>query len=63
MPWQRKFAYKVPSYSTTAEIFPDSFDAIQKDRVGDAHGGVFIALRCDLLCTETPELDIKCEVI
>ena len=46
-----------------SEIFPDSFDAIRKDRVGDAHGGVFIAFRRDLLCTETPELDTKCEVI
>ena len=46
-----------------SEIFPDSFDAIRKDRVGDAHGGVFIAFRCDLLCTETPELDTDCEII
>ena len=46
-----------------SEIFPDSFDAIRKDRVGDAHGGVFIAFRRDLLCTETLELDTKCEVI
>ena len=49
-----------------SEIFPDSFDAIRKDRVGDAHGGAFIALnafRPDLLCKETPELDTKCEII
>ena len=46
-----------------SEIFPDSFDAIRKDRVGDAHVGVFIAFRRDLLCTETPELDTKCEII
>ena len=46
-----------------SEIFPDSFDAIRKDGVGDAHGGVFIAFRRDLLCTETPELDTKCEII
>ena len=46
-----------------SEIFPDSFDAIRKDRVGDAHGGVFIAFRRDLLCTETPELDTDCEII
>ena len=30
-----------------SEIFPDSFDAIRKDRVGDAHGGVFIAFKRD----------------
>ena len=46
-----------------SEIFPDSFDAIRKDRVGDAHGGVFIAFRRDLLCTETPELDTECEIV
>ena len=47
-----------------SEIFPDSFDAIRKDRAGDSQGGgVFIAYRRDLLCTETPELDAKCEVI
>ena len=46
-----------------SEIFPDSFDAIRKDRVGDAHGGVFIAFRRDLLCIETPELDTDCEII
>ena len=46
-----------------SEIFPDSFDAIRKDRVGDAHGGVFIAFRWDLLCTETPELDTECEIV
>ena len=43
-----------------SEIFPDSFDAIRKDRVG---GGVFIAFRRDLLCTESPELDANCEII
>ena len=42
-----------------SEIFPDSFDAIRKDRVGDAHGGVFIAFRRDLLCTDTPELELN----
>ena len=46
-----------------SEIFPDSFDAIRKDRVGDAHGGVFIAFRRDLFCTETPELDTECEIV
>ena len=46
-----------------SEIFPDSFDAIRKDRVGDADGGVFIAFRRDLLCTETPELDTECEIV
>ena len=42
---------------------PDNIDAIRKDRVGDAHGGVFFAFMRVLLCTETPELDTKCELI
>ena len=46
-----------------SEIFPDSFDAVRKDRASDAHGGVFIAFKRDLLCTETPELDNNCEIV
>ena len=46
-----------------SEIFPDSFDAVRKDRASDAHGVVFIALKHDLLCTETPELDTNCEIV
>ena len=46
-----------------SEIFPESFDAVRKDRASDAHGGVFIAFKCDLLCTETPELDTNCEIV
>ena len=33
-----------------SEIFLDSFDAVRKDRASDAHGGVFIAFKRDLLC-------------
>ena len=36
-----------------SEIFPDSFDAVWKDRASDAHGGVIIAFKRDLLCTGT----------
>ena len=43
------------------EIFPESFDAVQK--VSDAHGGVFVAFKRDLLCTDTPELDTNCEIV
>ena len=46
-----------------SEIFPESFDAVRKDRVRDAHGGVFVAFKRDLLCTETPELDTNCEIV
>ena len=47
----------------SSEIFPESFDAVRKDRASDAHGGVFIAFKCDLLCTATPELDTNCEIV
>ena len=46
-----------------SEIFPESFDAVRKDRVNDAHGGVFVAFKRDLLCTETLELDTNCEIV
>ena len=46
-----------------SEIFPESFDAVRKDRASDVHGGVFIAFKRDLLCTETPELDTNCEIV
>ena len=46
-----------------SEIFPESFDAVPKDRVSDAHGGVFVAFKRDLLCTETRKLDTNCEIV
>ena len=47
----------------TSEKFPDSFDGVRRDRAIDAHGGVFIAFKPDLLCTETPELGTNCEIV
>ena len=35
-----------------SENFSNSFDAVRKDRASDAHGGVFIAFKRGLLCTE-----------
>ena len=46
-----------------SEISPDSFDAVRKHRASDAHGGVFIAFKRDLLCTETLELDTNWEIV
>ena len=46
-----------------SENFSNSFDAVRKDRASDAHGGVFIAFKRDLLCTETPELNTNCEIV
>ena len=51
--------YWLTPYIENSEISPHSFDAIRKDRVG----GVFIAFRRDLLCTETPEMDTECEIV
>ena len=45
------------------EIFPDSCDAAWKEVASDAHGGVFIAFKRDLLCSETLELDTNCEIV
>ena len=45
------------------EILRESFEAIRKDRASDAHGGVFIAFKHGLLCTETPELDTNCKIV
>ena len=41
---------------TNWEIFPEGFDAVRKDRVGDAHGGVCVCFKKDLICTEVPNL-------
>ena len=52
---------KKSSEVKNSEMLPDSFAAIRKDRASDGQGGgVFIAYRRDLLCTETPELNAKC---
>ena len=56
-------SWLTPDIKRKSENIPDSFDAIRKDIVGDADGDVFIAHRCDLLCMETPVLDIECEIV
>ena len=40
-----------------SEIFPEGFDAVRKDRVGDAHWGVFVCFKKDLICTEVPTVN------
>ena len=46
-----------------SEIFPNSFDAVRKDRASNADGDVFNTFKCDLLCTETLEMDTNCETV
>ena len=45
------------------ETFPEGFDAVRKNQVGDAHGGVFVCFKMDLICTEVPELETDCELV
>ena len=42
-----------------SEIFPEGFkfDAVRKDRVGDAHGGIFVCFKKNSIYTEVPELE------
>ncbi len=46
------------------EIFPPDFTAIRKDRnSNDGRGGVFVAIRNDLIGTHQVELDTECEIV
>ncbi|KAI8514688.1 hypothetical protein Bbelb_072790 [Branchiostoma belcheri] len=47
----------------TPEFFPDGFNVYRKDRVGKRGGGVLIAVRDHLQCTEVPELDSGGEML
>ena len=44
------------------EIFPDDYNVFRKDRA-DGHGGVFQAIKKDLIVTQRSELDANCEII
>ena len=46
-----------------SEIFPEGYDAVRKDRVGDDHGGVFVCFKKDLICSEVPEFETDCELV
>ena len=46
-----------------SEIFPNSFDAVRKNGASDAHGGVFIAFKLDLLCTILVFVDLMFNVL
>ena len=47
------------------EVFPPDFSAFRKDRVhgNDSRGGVFVALRNDIIGTHQVDYDTDCEVI
>ena len=45
------------------EISSDSYSMFRKDRYTDRHGGVFQAVRKDILVTECSEFDTDCEIV
>ena len=45
------------------EIFPDNCNIFRKDQLTDNHGGVFEAVRKDIIVTHRDDLDANCEVI
>ncbi|CAB4045321.1 RNA-directed DNA polymerase from mobile element jockey-like, partial [Paramuricea clavata] len=45
------------------EIFPDNYNIFRKDRTTDRHGGVFQAVKKDILVTDRSEFDTDCEIV
>ena len=45
------------------EIFPAFFQVFRKDREGDPHGGVFIAIKNLYIASEEKDLDANCEML
>eukprot|EP00112_Aurelia_sp_Birch-Aquarium-sp1_P001313 Seg11385.1 transcript_id=Seg11385.1/GoldUCD/mRNA.D3Y31 product="hypothetical protein" protein_id=Seg11385.1/GoldUCD/D3Y31 len=68
---------KLSSIRSNAEIFPANYIVFRKDREdlipvhglgqneveAKEHGGVFIAVRNDVMCTKRPEFDSNCEIV
>ena len=53
---------KLPKDIPTYSVFPSNYSIFRKDR--DAHGGgVFLALKSDIVCVECPKFDTNCEII
>ena len=52
---------------SNSEIFPPDYSIIRKDRPpgrkDTSHGGVFIAMKCDLIASHRVDLDEECEII
>lgn len=49
---------------TSSEIFPDDYTVFRKDRVdGQNAGGVFQAVKGDIIATHRVDLDTDCEII
>ena len=41
----------------SSEIFPDNYNIYRKDRISDNHGGVFQALKKDIIVTHRDDLN------
>ncbi len=48
---------------TNNEVFPDNYNIYRKDRLSDSHGGVFQAVKKDIIVTHRDDLDTDCEII
>ena len=47
----------------SSEIFPDNYNIYRKDRISDKHGGVFQAVKKDIIVTHRDDLNTDCEII
>ena len=45
------------------EVFPDGYNIYRKDRTTDNHGGVFLAVKKDIIATHRKDLNTDCESI
>ncbi|XP_072020074.1 uncharacterized protein [Amphiura filiformis] len=52
---------------SNSEIFPPDYSVIRKDRPpnvkGQSHGGIFIAVKNDLIFSHRADLDVDCEIL
>ena len=61
--WNAKLFHIIVSGNPQIDLILYLFYAVRKDRESHAHGGVFIAFKRGLFCTETPELGTNCEIV
>ena len=48
----------------SGEIFPETYNVFRKDRITNSHeGGVFQAIKKDIIVTHRTDLDTECEII